>query len=105
MLLKIRKSPVVYRGDYAVQHFFDDMLKEEEYIKEKLSHIEPMMMNEESERTFQNATHCCICNQPFTNLIKCRDHDHLRTEDPTSDNYTNFRNAACQSCNLNLQHP
>lgn len=99
------KSPVVYRGDDAVQHFFDDMLKEEEYIKEKLSHIEPMMMNEESEKTFQNATHCYICNQPFTNLIKCRDHDHLGTGDPTSDNYTNFRNAACQSCNLNLQHP
>jgi lipopolysaccharide biosynthesis protein len=42
---KYSKPAVVYRGDDAVKHFFEDVMEEEEYIKEKLSEIEPMIMN------------------------------------------------------------
>ena len=83
------------------------MLKEEAYINEKLDHIEPLIMNEEAENQFKKATHCYICNGRFTDkLIKVKDHDHLGVDgDVESPSYTNYRNAACQACNLNLQHP
>lgn len=104
---KYTKPAVVYRGDDAVKHFLEDMLKEEEYINEKFSKIEPLIMNNETEKAFKNATNCYVCNRFFTDkLIKVRDHDHLGVNgDIESPNYTNYRGAACQSCNLNLQHP
>lgn len=75
---KYTKPAVVYRGDDAVKHFFEDMLKEEEYINEKFSKIEPLIMNNETEKAFKNATNCYVCNRFFTDkLIKVRDHDHL----------------------------
>ena len=104
---KYSKPPVVYRGDDAVRHFFENMCKEEEYIGEKLTQIEPLIMNVDTEKQFQNATHCYTCKRLFTDkLIKVRDHDHLGvTGDVESPNYSNYRGAACQRCNLNLQHP
>lgn len=66
---KYSKPPVVYRGPDAVKHFLDDMLKEEEYISEKLSQIEPLIMNEAAEREFQNATHCYVCEKQFTDKM------------------------------------
>lgn len=104
---KYSKPAVVYRGDDAVKHFFEDIMEEEEYIKEKLSEVEPMIMNEATEKQFQNAPNCYVCNRQFTeNLIKVRDHDHLGVNgDQQSPNYSNYRGAACNRCNLNLQHP
>ena len=77
------------------------------YVKEKLGEIEPMIMNEATEKQFQNATHCYVCYRQFTeNLIKVRDHDHLGMNgDPQSTDYSNYRGAACNRCNLNLQRP
>lgn len=99
------KPAVVHRGDNAVKHFLDNMLKEEEYITQKLSQIEPLIMNEETEQQFQDAIHCYVCNRLFTDkLIKCRDHDHLVVGDVESPNYSNYRGAACQRSNLNLQN-
>ena len=97
----------MYRGDDAVQHFFEDIMREEIYIEEKLKQIEPLIMNDDTERQFQNATNCYVCKRPFSEkLIKVRDHDHLGINgDTESPNYSNFRGAACQRCNLNLQHP
>lgn len=104
---KYSKSPVVYRGDNAVQHFFENMIKEEEYIQSKLDQIEPLIMSEETEKQFQEATNCYVCNRSFNEkLIKNRDHDHLGVNgDTESPQYSNYRGSACVRCNLNLQHP
>ena len=104
---KYSKPPIVYRGDDAVQHLFESIMNEENYIQSKLGEIEPLIMSEETEGQFQRATNCYICNCLFTDkLIKVRDHDHLgMIGDLQSPAYSNYRGAACQRCNLNLQHP
>jgi len=101
------KPPVIYRGTNAVEHFFEDMFKEEEYIQNSYADVEPLIMIEETERQFQKTTHCYICNRMFTDkLIKVRDHSHIGVTGNTQcSNYSNYRGAACQSCNLNLQNP
>ena len=40
------KESVIYRGPDASRRFIECLLKEEEEIKEILSHIEPLRMNE-----------------------------------------------------------
>lgn len=104
---KYSKPPVVYRGENAVQNFFADIFKEEEYIKEKLGDIEPLIMSPETERLFKETTHCYICERTFTKTrIKVRDHSHIGLNgDSNSQCYSNYRGAACQSCNLSLQNP
>ncbi|KAJ8912381.1 hypothetical protein NQ315_014749 [Exocentrus adspersus] len=50
----------------------------------------------EQEINYETATHCHICNKPFTsNDIKVRDHCHLTSK---------YRGAAHQDCNLNYQN-
>ena len=104
---KYTKSPVAYRGDNAVRHFLENVILEEEYIESKLQDSEPLIMSEETENQFQKSTNCYVCNRAFNaKLIKVRDHDHLGVNgDTESPHYSNFRGAACQRCNLNLQHP
>ena len=104
---KGRTPSVVYRGDNALKHFFENMFHEEEYIEDILRDPEVLEMNEETEKQFKAATKCYICQRPFTDkLIKVRNYDHLGVnEDSTLPNYSNYRGAACQRCNLNLQYP
>ena len=85
----------------------EDLLKEEAQIREILNEIEPLIMSVEAERKFQEATCCYICGRRFLdNLIKVRDHDHIGISgDVNAPNYTNYRGASCQRCNLNLQNP
>jgi hypothetical protein len=82
----------------------EDLLKEEAQIREILNEIEPLIMSVEAERKFQEATCCYICGRRFLdNLIKVRDHDHIGISgDVNAPNYTNYRGASCQRCNLNL---
>ncbi|KAJ8914028.1 hypothetical protein NQ315_012052 [Exocentrus adspersus] len=50
----------------------------------------------EQEINYETATHCHICNKPFTsNDIKVRDHCHLTSK---------YRGATHQDCNLNYQN-
>ena len=104
---KYSKPPVTYRGENAVERFFDDLFKEEENIKDILGDPEPLIMTDKTEKQFKTATHCYICNRMFTDkLIKVRDHSHVGvTGDKNAPSYSNYRGAACQSCNLNLQNP
>ncbi|KAK3093489.1 hypothetical protein FSP39_016361 [Pinctada imbricata] len=101
------KSPVVYRGEGAVQHFLKKLHDEEQYIKDILSKDEPLIMNDHTERAFQLANECHICKKPFdSKSIKVRDHYHIGvTGDINSSNYSNYRGAACQHCNLNFSEP
>ena len=104
---KYSKPPLVYRGRDAVDRFMEDLLKEEAQIREILNEIEPLIMSVEAERKFQEATCCYICGRRFlNNPIKVRDHDHIGISgDVNAPNYTNYRGASCQRCNLNLQNP
>ena len=104
---KYSKPARVYRGDDAVQHFFENIFEEEMFIDEILRDPEELIMNEETEKHFQEATNCYVCNQPFSQkVIKVRDHDHLGVNgDPESPAYTNYRGAACQRCNFSLKNP
>lgn len=62
-------------------------------------------MNTETEKEFQMATHCHICEQAFTyKTKKVRDHYHVGVEgDANFPNYSNFRGAACNGCNINFR--
>ena len=104
---KYTKPPVVYRGKNAVDGFLEDLLKEETYIRNILSEIEPLIMSEKAESEFQSATNCYICGRQFNEkLIKVRDHAHEgKSGCNSSPQYTNYRGASCQRCNLNLQNP
>lgn len=104
---KYTKPPVVYRGTDATDKFLEDLFKEGFYITDILNDIEPLIMSEEAERKFRTAKNCYICNRIFNDkLIKVRDHDHVGVRgDVNSSQYTNYRGASCQRCNLNLQNP
>lgn len=104
---KYSKPPVVYRGDDAIKHFFEHIFNEKEYIEGILQDYEELKMSEKTEKQFQEATNCYVCNQMFSNkLIKVRDHDHLGVDgNPESSTYSNYRGAACQRCNLSLKNP
>lgn len=78
------KPPVVHRGksgENVVKHFLENLLQEENNIKDILGDPEPLIMNTETEREFQMATHCHICEQAFTyKTKKVRDHCHVGVE-------------------------
>lgn len=90
------KPPVVHRGksgENVVKHFLENLLQEENNIKDILGDPEPLIMNTETEKEFQMATHCHICEQAFTyKTKKVRDHCHVGVEgDANFSNYSNFR--------------
>ena len=60
-----------------------------------------MQLSDEDERSFQRATVCHICKQPFDPLssdVKVRDHDHLKSG-------RNFWANAHNYCNINYKNP
>ena len=68
----------VYRGPNAVDHFLQNLADVEEDINDILAEEEPLIMNDKTERRFQRATKCHICNKPLTEKTgKVRDHVHV----------------------------
>lgn len=94
------KESVIYRGPEASRRFIECLLKEEDEIKQILSHIEPLQMTEHDEINFANATHCSICENPFEEgedgeeCSKVIDHDHVTGL---------YRGAACSVCNFGFR--
>ena len=99
------KPPVVFRGQNAVDHVINYLMKEEAYIREKLSDDDSLNMNDATEESFQGATHCIIFGICFTEKSKkVRDHDHLGFKgDVNSQTYGNVWGATCQACYLQLK--
>lgn len=64
-------------------------------------------MNKETQKLYHVADRCHICNKPCSDKIKKeRDHYHIGLERGSSvQDYSNFRRAACNSCNLSFQEP
>ena len=48
---------VVYRGEDAVDKFLECLEEEQKYIQENLDFVEPMRIQREEERAFQDAIH------------------------------------------------
>lgn len=88
------KEPIVYRGEDAIDVFLQYILEEEKEIKEILNHIVPMELSEEEEESFQNATHCHICNKEL-GIDRVRNHCHLSG---------NYFGAAHNACNLQYKY-
>ena len=64
-------------------------------IAEKLNTIVPMQLTADEEKSFQEATHCCICKN---NLYRKRVHDHCHLSGA-------YRGPAHINCNLNYRQP
>ncbi|XP_031346482.1 uncharacterized protein LOC116174878 [Photinus pyralis] len=86
-----------YRGEDCMRWFADEMNQLAEDVSTVFLCPYKMQMTPQQEIEFQTATHCHICEQPFTaGQKKVRDHNHLIPEN-------NFRGAACEICNVNYQ--
>ena len=92
---KYTSKPVLYRGENAVERFLENILEEEEVIREILHSIVPMNMTVEEKIAFETSTKCYICKKQLL-FSKVRDHCHV---------YGRYRGACCQKCNLNLKYP
>ena len=95
------QKPVVYRGTNVVEHFLDSLIQEEQKIGEFLQRSSPLLITEEQEREFQNASDCHICGEPL-GLDRVRDHNHIDFGDG-SEKASNYRGAAHSICNLNFK--
>ncbi|XP_052131662.1 uncharacterized protein LOC113215059, partial [Frankliniella occidentalis] len=97
---KLVKEPVLqHGGDDVAKRLLMCLKEEERNIMENLRGVDwPLDMTEASEKAFQEATHCYMCNDPVPRqgVPKCRDHDHQIEVD-------NYRGCACSRCNLNLK--
>ena len=95
-------SERLYRGEDAMNVFFDWLEQELENIREDLKHIRPLQMTEDDWDRHNAADTCWICDGPFKpyeqgdtgGLWKVRDHDHLTGK---------YRGPAHSKCNLSLR--
>ncbi|XP_033762615.1 uncharacterized protein LOC117344073 [Pecten maximus] len=91
------KPPIIYRGSNVVETFINYLMEEEREIQHILEDIEPMVMTQEDQETFDNTAKCYLCNNYFkNNKDKVRDHCHVTGK---------FRGAACNKCNLQFKQP
>ncbi|GBN25228.1 Zinc finger protein 568, partial [Araneus ventricosus] len=83
----------IYRGENAVKHFMENILKEKEELAAKLTSIVPISMTPQDELDFRSATHCSICKKALKG-DRVRDHDHQTGR---------YRAALHSSCNLKFR--
>ena len=79
-----------YIGEDCIEIFVQELMGAYEYISKKLDYYKKSRakLNHKQEKEFQQATHCYVCKNEFTDLI--REHNHLNGK---------YRGPACQSCN------
>ena len=95
-------SEKLYRGEDAMDVFFQQLEQELENIREDLKHIRPLRMTEEEQEAHNNTGKCWICDGPFKpykdgdchGLWKVKDHCHITGE---------YRGAAHSKCNQQLR--
>ena len=72
-----QREVVCYRGDDVVEHFFDDMIKELDYLLEYMKTNIPMMFMEEDEQVHRATNTCFICQEHMPPNDKVRDDCHF----------------------------
>ena len=91
---RINKSstPCIYRGEDCMDKFVEQLASIKDEILERMKENKPMIMLDEQELEFRNATRCSICNKHFKEEDKkVRDHRHFTGH---------YRGAAHEKCNL-----
>ena len=88
---------VIYRGKDCIEKFmkcmFEEVEKCQKIIRENFS--KPLKMTNEDEESFNEATHCHICEKRYKlDDVPVRDHCHITGK---------YRGSAHQTCNLKLQ--
>ena len=89
---------VIYRGEDCIQRFMKCMFEEvkncQSIIRDNFN--KPLKMTNEDEESFNEATHCHICEKKYKvdDLPPVRDHCHVTGK---------YRGSAHQTCNLKLQ--
>ena len=88
---------VIYRGEDCIQRFMKCMFEEvkncQSIIRDNFN--KPLIMTEEDEKAFKEATHCHICEKKYkVDDVPVRDHCHITGK---------YRGSAHQTCNLKLQ--
>ena len=88
---------VIYRGEDCIERFMKCMFEEVKNCQKitKDYFNEPLIMTEEDEESFNEATHCHICEKRYkVDDVPVRDHCHVTGK---------YRGSAHQTCNLKLQ--
>ena len=88
---------VIYRGEDCIEKFmkcmFEEVEKCQKIIRENFN--KPLKMTNEDEESFNEATHCHICEKRYkVDDVPVRDHCHITGK---------YRGSAHQTCNLKLQ--
>ncbi|KAK5644551.1 hypothetical protein RI129_005851 [Pyrocoelia pectoralis] len=86
----------LYRGNDCIQWFVKELQDIANWTNEIFNTVVPMeALSKEQIESFEKATHCHICKNPFQpGEIKVRDHCHFTSK---------FRNASHNACNLNYK--
>ena len=95
-------SEKLYRGEDAMDVFFQQLEDELEEIRKDLKNARPLEMTKEEQEAHNNTGKCWICDRPFRSykdgdchgLWKVRDHDHITGE---------YRGPAHSKCNQQLR--
>ena len=100
VLPHLTKTVKVERHQGCIDTFINDLYSEYEKIKYIFNEPIPMKMTPEDSKTYQNSTHCHICE----GLLNWKDEKNYVTRDHC--HFTGkFRGAACNLCNIKLQIP
>ena len=95
----------LYRGEDCMKKLISSLREDVQYIYNTyMVKKEPMQMTDAQKASYAEAISCHICKRRFppnlgdklTYRSKVRDHDHITGE---------YRNAACNDCNLKYQEP
>ena len=82
----------LHRGEDCMEVFTDKMIKVKDEIMGKMRDEKDIIMTEQDQRDFNNATHCFICGECFKpGDKKVRDHCHFTGK---------YRGCAHDDCNL-----
>lgn len=77
--LGIDSKPHIFLGGDCILHFLNNMIQWYEEIEAQA--VIPLQMSEDDECSFNESTHCYLCNRDFSELSlnekKVRDHNHF----------------------------
>lgn len=73
----LEEGVAVCRGEDAIQHFIEKLLKIKQDFQDKLLIVAPKQFNDEEEETFKRATECYICRKALEEKTCARPLSHL----------------------------